>query len=297
MRVPLYEESPGSLQAWLLANKEAVPIDLWTITLGGGQVLRFAAGDVAVAFGGYTYSIGPLIERGDTKLRMGVAVDTLSVSITPREADMVGSVPMMIALSAGLFDGAEVALWRVFMDLGGVVRGVLPEFLGRVGDIRTGHLKATLQVRSWLELLNVNVPGHVYQAGCRRTLYSSQCGVSRAVFTVSGVLNANADATKRAHTSTSAAVVAKPSGWGSIGVLRFTSGANAGVSRPVRVHSLSAGTATITTQFGFPLQAQAGDAFELQAGCDKLKATCGAKFSNSARFSGEPYIPAPETVT
>lgn len=297
MKSPIYEESPGSLQAWLLANKEAIPIDLWTITLDGGQVLRFTSGDAAVTFSGNTYSIGPLIWRGDTKMRMGVTVDTLSMQITPRDTDMVGSVPMMTALTAGLFDGAEVTLWRVFMDLGGVVRGVLPEFLGRVGDIRTGHLKASLQVRSWLELLNVSVPGHVYQAGCRRTLYSSQCGVNRAAFTVSGVLSANADATKRIHTSTSAAVVAKPSGWGNIGVLRFTSGANAGVSRPVRVHSLSAGTATITAQFGFPFQAQAGDGFELQAGCDKLKATCGSKFSNSARFSGEPYIPAPETVT
>ncbi len=297
MRTPIYEESPGSLQAWLLANKDAAPVDLWTITLESGQVLRFTSGDVAVNFSGNTYSMGPIIERGDTKMRAGVQVDTLSLTLTPRDGDMVGSVPMMIALSSGLFDGAEVALWRMFMGLNGVVRGVLPEFLGRVGDIRTGHLKASLQVRSWLELLNVSVPGQVYQAGCRRTLYSSQCGVNRAAFTVSGVLSATADATKRTHTSTSAAVVAKPSGWGSIGVLRFTSGANAGVSRPVRVHSLSAGTATITAQFGFPFQAQAGDGFELQAGCDKLKATCGSKFANADRFSGEPYIPAPETVT
>jgi uncharacterized phage protein (TIGR02218 family) len=297
MRTPLYEESPGSLQAWLLANKEAIPLDLWTITLDGGQVLRFTSGDVAVGFGGNTYSMGPIIERGDTKMRMGVAVDTLSMQITPRDTDMVGSVPMMAALSAGLFDGAEIALWRLFMDLGGVVRGVLPEFLGTAGDIRTVGLKASIQVRSWLELLNVSVPGNVYQAGCRRTLYDAGCGVSRSAFTVSGTLSATADATKRIHTSTSAAVIAKPSAWGSIGVLRFTSGANTGVARPVRVHSLSAGTATITTIYGFPFQAQAGDSFELQAGCDKRKTTCGGKFSNSARFSGEPYIPAPETVT
>lgn len=294
MRVPLYEESPGSLQAWLLANKEAVPIDLWTITLGGGQVLRFASGDVAVTFGGNTYSIGPLIERGDTKLRMGVAVDTLSMTITPRDADMVGSVPMMIALSSGLFDGAEVALWRVFMDLGGVVRGVLPEFFGRVGDIRTGYLKATLQVRSWLELLNVNVPGHVYQAGCRRTLY--KCGVNRDDFTVSGTLSAAADATKRINTSTSAAVTAKPGGWASIGGIRFTSGENYGVYRPVRIHSLSAGTATIEAQFGFPFRSQVGDSFVIYAGCDRRKATCGQKFGNLPNFSAEPYVPAPETV-
>lgn len=297
MKTPIYEESPGSLQAWLLANKDAAPVDLWTITLESGQVLRFTSGDVAVNFSGNTYSMGPIIERGDTKMRAGVAVDTLSMTVTPRDSDMVGSVPMMQAITAGLFDGAEVALWRVFMDLGGVVRGVLPEFLGRVGDIRTGHLKASLQVRSWLELLNVSVPGHVYQPGCRRTLYMPQCGVNRDAFTVSGVLSASADATKRIHTSTSAAVIAKPSGWGSLGGIRFTSGANAGVYRPVRIHSLSAGTATITAQFGFPFQAQAGDSFVMYAGCDRRKTTCGSKFNNLPRFSAEPYIPAPETVT
>ena len=297
MRTPIYEESPGSLQVWLLANKEAVPIDLWTMSLENGQVLWFTSGDVAVSFGGNSYAMGPIIERGDTRMKMGVAVDTLSMTITPRDTDMVGSVPMMTALAGGLFDGAEVALWRMFMDLGGVVRGVLPEFLGTAGDIKTVGLKASVSVRSWLELLNVNVPGHVYQAGCRRTLYEPACGVSRAAFTVAGTLSAAADATKRTHTSTSAAVIAKPSGWGSIGVLRLTSGANAGVARPVRLHSLSVGVATMTTIYGFPFQAQAGDAFELQAGCDKRKTTCGTKFSNSGFFSGEPYVPAPETVT
>lgn len=297
MRAPIYEQSPGSLQTWLLATKDAVPVDLWTITLENGQVLRFTSGDAAVSFDGNTYSMGPIIERGDTKMRAGVAVDTLSMTITPRDTDMVGSVPMMVALSGGLFDGAEVALWRMFMGLNGVVRGVLPEFLGRVGDIRTDRLKASLQVRSWLELLNVSVPGHVYQAGCRRTLYGPACGVSRAAFTVSGSFNAAADSTKRTHTSTSAAVIAKPTGWGSIGVLRITSGANTGLARPVRLHTLGGGVATMTTIYGFPFQAQAGDTFELQAGCDKRKTTCGSKFANSERFSGEPYIPAPETVT
>lgn len=297
MRTPIYEQSPGSLQAWLLATKDAAPVDLWTITLAGGQVLRFASGDVAVSFGGNNYALGTLIERGDTKMRMGVAVDTLSMTITPRDSDMVGGVPMMIALSSGLFDGAEVALWRMFMDLGGVVRGVLPEFLGTAGDIKAVGLKASIQARSWLELLNVNVPGHVYQAGCRRTLYEPACGVSRAAFTVTGSFNAAADSTKRVHTSTSAAVTAKPTGWGSIGVLRITSGANSGLARPVRLHILGGGVATMTTIYGFPFQAQAGDTFELQAGCDKRKATCGSKFANAARFSGEPYVPAPETVT
>jgi hypothetical protein len=32
-------------------------------------------------------------------------------------------------------------------------------------------------------------------------------------------------------------------------------------------------------------------------GCDKQQATCRGKFANLARFRGQPYVPAPETIT
>jgi uncharacterized phage protein (TIGR02218 family) len=296
MKTPIWEESTGSLQAWLLANRLAVPVDLWTITLRSGAVLRYSSADVAVTFGGNTYALGPIIEAGDVRQKMGVGVDTMSMSIAPRDSDAVGSVPMMQALAAGLFDGAEVARWRMFLDSSRNLKGVIPEFLGRVGDVKITRTKADIQVRSWLELLNVNVPGHVYQPGCRRVLFDAKCGVSRAAFTVAGVLG-SADSTRRVHTTTSAAVVGKPAEWAALGEMAFTSGANAGVARSVSLHGLSGGTATITTIRPFPFQAQAGDTFTITAGCDKKRTTCRDKFSNGARFAGEPFVPPPETTT
>jgi uncharacterized phage protein (TIGR02218 family) len=46
-----------------------------------------------------------------------------------------------------------------------------------------------------------------------------------------------------------------------------------------------------------PVRAMAvGDAFAVVAGCDKLAATCRAKFANLINFRGFPTIPGDETM-
>lgn len=297
MKKPSWEPSEGALVAWLNANREAMPVDLWTITLQTGVVLRYSGADAPVTVAGQTYALGPGLLRGRRKQTIGIAVDTLNLTVLADDAVLVSGTPILQALARGAFSGATVSLERAFLDSAGACKGVVPDFYGRVGAVKVGRSQAAVDVRSHAELLDVMIPGDVYQPGCRNTVFDLQCGLAASAYTVAGSINAAGDGTRRVLTSTSSAVVAKPTAWGDLGVLAVTAGANAGISRTVRSHTLASGTATITVVYPFPFAIAAGDAFTLRAGCNKAKdGDCASKFSNLARFRGEPYIPAPETV-
>lgn len=297
MKTPLWEPTPGSLVAWLLVNTKARPTDLWTITRKDGTVYRYTGGDAVVTVNGETWDLGPYFRRNALSIRVGVNIDTLKVTILARPNQTIAGVPFLLAVASGALLGAQVDLKRVFTDTAGVARGMIGVFKGNMGDVSnaTRH-SVSVTVRSFLDGLNVMVPGDVFQAGCRNRLFDARCKLSQASYTVTGVLSADMDTTKRTLTSVSAAVTAKPSGWGTLGTLTFTTGPNSGVSRPVRVHTLGSGTATVTAVYPFPFQALTGNAFTLTAGCDKTKDTCTTKFGNLPNFRGEPFIPPPETV-
>ena len=298
MKAPLWEPSAGALVAWLNANTQAMPIDVYTITLASGTVLLYSAGDAAITVNGTTWVLGPGLQRDKVRQSIGVSVDALAVTLLADASVLVGAVPILQALAAGAFNGATLALDRVFLDSTGAAQGQVPVFYGRIGSIKASRSEARIEVRSFAELLDVMVPGEVYQPGCRNTVFDSQCGLVPATFTVAGVTSAAGDATRRIITSTSAAVIAKATGFADLGVLTFTSGLNTGVSRTVRTHVLAAGTATVTVLYGFPFAIAAADAFTLRAGCNKSKdGDCTGKFANTAKFRGEPYIPPPETIT
>lgn len=297
MKAPSWEPSAGAMVAWLGANTQASPVDLWTITLLGGLVLRYSGGDAAVTVLSTTWALGPGLQRSRVRQTVGVAVDSLSVTLMADSTVLVNGSPILQALAKGAFSGATLQLERAFFDSAGVCKGVVPVFYGRFGSIKASRSSASIEVRSHAELLDVMIPGDIYQPGCRNTVFDAQCGLAAATYTVSGTTSAAGDATRRIVTTTAAAVTAKPTAWADLGVMAFTTGANAGQSRTVRSHLLAAGTATLTAVYPWPFAVAAGDAFTLRAGCNKAKAgDCTAKFSNVGKFRGEPYIPAPETV-
>ena len=83
------------------------------------------------------------------------------------------------------------------------------------------------------------------------------------------------------------------SGYFDLGVVKFTTGLNAGVARTLRKYT----PGQFTTIAPWPFAVAAGDAFTVYPGCDKTTSTCNAKFSNGSKFRGHPYVPSPETVT
>lgn len=277
------------LQALLASSNQFVMADLYTLTLLGGAVLRYTTTDIDITYGGNTWSAnGPRIERGRMRLVLGVEVDTLDVTIYPSASDLIAGQPFARAAVFGALDGARLRLDRAFLPAWGQpVAGTVLLFEGRLSTIPGTRTAIRCKVTSDLELLNVPMPPNVYQPPCGHSVYDSGCGLLRAAFTVSGTVTA-ADTEQAFGTDLAAAA-----DYYALGVLGFTSGANAGLRRTVKAHAAGGDIALLLP---LPSAPQAGDTFTVYPGCDKTMSTCDGKFSNLGRFRGMPFIPEPETA-
>ncbi|HVA15464.1 MAG TPA: DUF2163 domain-containing protein [Stellaceae bacterium] len=284
-----------ALQA-LLASRQFYAADLYTFTLNGGGLLRYCGGDRDIVSGGNLFtSNGPRIDRKDNKAKchwkIGVAVDTLVFDVMPQAADMVNGQPFLAACVQGAFDGAELQLERAFMaSYGDTSTGTVIMFVGRVAEIDLGRAVATFTINSHLELLNLQLPRNLWQPGCVNSLGDASCGVNLASFSIAGSAAAGSSA------SVVAASLSQVTGYFDQGKIAFSSGANAGLTRSVK--SWIAGSpGSIALLAPFPNAAASGDAFAIYPGCDKTLGANGcAKFANTARFKGYPYVPAPDTA-
>jgi uncharacterized phage protein (TIGR02218 family) len=271
----------------LLATRKFIMTDLYTITLVDGvTVLRYTSADTDIKWNGNIFKSLPL-KRGAARTVIGVAVDTLDFSAFPRASDLVQGLAFLSAARSGLFDGAWVALERGFGSAWPQVTGTLIQFYGRVSELAAGRSSVDFRIKSALELLDVQMPRNVYQAVCLHTLYDSGCAALKSAYTVAGAAAGSCTTTGFGSGLTEAA------GYFDQGVLKFTSGANAGLSRTVKAYD---GSHNFTFALAWPVPPALGDSFTVYPGCDKTKDTCQSKFGNLGRFKGYPYIPVPETT-
>jgi uncharacterized phage protein (TIGR02218 family) len=281
------------LIALLNSSTQFIMVDLYTITLTSGTVLRYTSADVDTPHGGQTFSArGPLIRRGQVRTVLGLEVDTLDITInasTTATAHLIDGQPFIPAALGGALDGAQVLLHRAFLtDWAQPPVGAVLLFSGRVSDISGTRTELKGQIKSNLELLNTKLPRNLYQASCLHTLYDTGCAASKAAFTVSGSVTGVNGTGQWVQSNLGTA-----SGWFDQGVITFITGPNAGQRRTVKAY--------VSGQFVFalplPRVPTVGDAFTAYPGCDKTQATCQNKFNNLPRFRGFPYIPTPETTT
>lgn len=275
-----------------MANTALVMADLYTITLLNGTVLRFTSGSFGVTINGNAFVAGPLLQRQRVKIALGAQADAMGVTLndSAETPTTIGGVPIIQFISKGGLTNARVVLERLFCSIDNVPVGTLVIFSGRVGAVDGGRHVKTVQVLSDLELLNVMVPRDVFQAGCKNTLFDQWCTLSRAAYTSTSTASGPTDVTQ----TTFAIALTQADGYFDLGVVTMTSGANAGISRTVK-HNVHAASLTVVNPWPYPVVT--GDAFSIVPGCDKTQATCTSKFSNVIHFRGEPYIPAPDTVT
>lgn len=280
----------------LLASGRFVRADIWTITLNGGGVVRWTSHDADVIANGNRFVSGPAIERGSISEKAGVEVATLKVTVSAIDSDLINGVPVIAFIAAHGLDGAAVKLERAYAPAWGLdatgapipVTGTVIRFAGKVTGIDSvmgGTAEFT--VSSWLVLLNAQSPRNHYQVGCMRTLYDAGCGVNPASFSSVGTVGAGGTATGFGSGLTGAA------GFYSQGRVVFLTGANAGISRTVKVND---GSGNFSLIRALPVAPAAGDTFRAYAGCDLTKATCNSKFANLTRFKGTPFVPLPTTA-
>jgi uncharacterized phage protein (TIGR02218 family) len=260
--------------------------DLYTLTLADGTVLRLTNADVPITFSGNTFATRPLVTRGKCRTIIGVEVDTLEVSIYPQASNLLTGVIWQQAARQGALDGAWIKVERAFITTWPAVVGTLVAFYGRVGDVDVLRSEIKFQVRSALELLNIQMPRNLYQAVCLNTLYDTSCQAVKAASTATASVSASPTA------SGFTTALGQSPGYFEQGVLTFTSGANVGLKRTVK--AFAGGAFTFVSPW--PTAPAIGDTFSAFAGCNKTLGTCTAKFGNIAHFRGFPEIPVPETV-
>lgn len=173
------------------------------------------------------------------------------------------------------------------------MRGVVNIFTGLVAPMSGGRSANVITLNDMRDRLGTALPRTLYGTGCRWALFSPGCGLSAAAFAVAGTLLAGSTQAKLLSD------VGAPGGSGtySLGRVAFTSGANAGFSRAVRLWS----PGSFTLLKPLPYAVAAGDAFTAYPGCDRGQATCIAfgyapSSGTAPYFGGTPLIPAPETA-
>lgn len=279
----------AGLIAYLAANDTTLVADLLTITLANGGIARLTTFDQDITVGGFTYRAGPTIyRRGAWRQTIGLNAESIDVTIYPDPADTIGGAAWLAAATAGAFDGARIALDKVFMATAGDGSlGIVNLFGGRAADVKATRAVLTLTAKPDLELLNAYFPRRLYQAGCIHTLFDSGCALSKAAFTTTATAAAGSTA------GSVLATLAQATGYFDMGVLTMMTGALAGLSRPVKTFT-NGSPSTVQLLRGLPAAPAVGDQFTIVPGCDKTQATCTAKFANLARFAGFPYVPPPE---
>ena len=312
----MVKPAPGGLVT-LLNNAIAgtgtyVFTDLYVFTLTSGQVLRYAAADADVIYGGNTYSSALFFDQAGSKAvghwKTGFDVDTWQVYIMPVDVDPVtlapfpvtiGSQPWLAAVAAGALDGAAVDIHRAYwsawpnwtspynQDTTGA--GVLVDyFAGRVAAVDLMRNQAIVSINSWVDQFTRLMPRNLWGAPCRHTLFDVGCGLTQGSF---------------AHNYTAAAGSTQSSiiiGAGplhptfALGQVTFTSGANTGFRRMIKSYDGNA----LSLIAPLPFAVSPGDGLTAYPGCDKtLLGIDGCTgFNNTVNFGGQDLIPAQETA-
>jgi uncharacterized phage protein (TIGR02218 family) len=256
---------------------------LFSIEAQDGTVRYFTDHNNALTVDGNSYTPSAGVSRQKMTVSNNAEVSNQDIAATI--LDMPEG-----ELKSGKWDNAkiEVALcgWK------NPSAGKLVVFSGRIGVIQWTDMGFRADIQNYLRDLNKNI-GALVTAGCRHQLYSTSspkaigfCGVNKAANTVTGTV----DFVLTQRIKFKIASTTKPTGWGSAGFLKFTSGPNAGLSYTVKIHEVAGYGESVELYTPCIGQVTVGTTFELSAGCDHTFETCKTKFSNAANFGGFPHL-------
>ena len=265
--------APADLRA-VIESGSATICRAWIVTRRDGQRFGFTDHDAPVSVDGVecrpdSGALGSAIQR-----RLGLEVDRSDIRGALDDSRITDA-----DLEAGRWRGAEIALWLV--DWSG---GATPwRFdLAVIGETRRRGAAWVWELSDVLAQAN-QAEGAVIQRKCAWFLGDVNCGVNIDDPAYKGAFSILSVQTPRKAAVSGLDGFA--SGWFTRGVISWTVGANAGSTSDVARHQTGALTLLDPPMF----EMQPGDEGAITAGCDHSPATCRAKFSNGARFGGDPF--------
>jgi uncharacterized phage protein (TIGR02218 family) len=257
----------------------------WRILRGDGAVLGFTDHDRALEFEGVAFE--PESGMTASELQHG---SELSVDAQDASGALTSERITETDIAAGLWDRAEVEVWRV--NWSDPSQRVLLR-RGAIGQIRRGRVAFVAEMRSLAHVLGQTV-GRVYQASCDAELGDARCTVNLEDPAFKGEGQVVAVLRDRAFVVTN--LFDFPPALFALGALRWASGANEGLRFELAQHDVVEGS-VILTLIQAPVRPVApGDGFVVRAGCDKRLETCTGRFANAINFRGFPHIPGNDAV-
>ncbi len=186
-------------------------------------------------------------------------------------------------LRNGLFDDAEVRIFSVNFNDPGPTHGILKLKRGTLGDVEVKNGTFRAELRGLSQALQQEL-GATFSPHCNVDLGSAKCGVTLGTYTVSSTVTSSSS--KRVFTDSSRT---EADNYFRYGLLTWTGGNNSGLSMEVKRYILGA-PSQFDLYHDMPSFIQAGDTYDVYAGCDKLEGTCKSKFSNFVNFRGHPFM-------
>lgn len=284
------------LTEYLHNNDKFTMMDLYTITLTNGTVIRYTNAPVNLTVDGNSFK-SFTIKRGGLKHSIGFSVDSLSVEIFTNSNDSISEIisnnlNLPQSIIAGVFDGATLLLKRAYYDnptlanFSTTYKGVINLFYGNISVEEVTKTNIKLEVNAITEIFDRKIPKCLFQGNCTSTVYSSACGANKGTATVTGVID---EVSTKQVLNTN---IAHSSDFFTNGTITFTTGNNSLITRTVKKYV----GGVFTLAKSLPHTPVIGDEFNCVAGCNKTASICQDKFNNSANFRGFPFIPKPETL-
>ena len=269
-----------------LATGATFVCQCWAVTRRDGVVLGFTDHDLDLAFEGIVFRAASGMTARALQTGTGLAVDN-SEAVGALSDASVSEADLM----AGRFDGAEVQNWIVNWQN---VSQRLLQFRGTFGEVTRAGGAFRAELRGLSEGLN-QVQGLAYQRTCSAVLGDARCGVDldRGGLALAAPILARGEA----GVYNIAAVGGFAEGWFQRGRAVVTSGDAAGLVGLVKFDQTEGVLRRLDLWVDFARAPAVGDVIRLEAGCDKLAATCRAKFANFANFRGFPHIPGEDWMT
>ena len=183
-------------------------------------------------------------------------------------------------LASGLWDGAEVQVWRVDWQS--------PEFRfhlwsGYLGEVSYSDRQFRAELVSLKSRLERRI-GRVYTRQCDVALGGSRCGVdlTHSSFNANAVVIEVLSLDRYRVDDLSMF----PSGWFSNGVIKLSDG------REIRINAHENSQLELEREIELSVSSE----IQLIVGCDKSFKTCQTKFSNHHNFQGFPHLPGMDAV-
>lgn len=269
-----------------LASRATTMCWCWRLTRRDGVRLGFTDHDHDLIFDATTFEAAAGFTASEIREGVGLGVDNMEV-----EGALSSGRLDETALAGGIFDGAEVEVFRV--NWAAVDQRVLIRS-GNLGEVRRTGLSFSAEVRGLAQHLQ-QPGGRLYQYGCDADVGDERCQVDMTSAAFRGTATISTLISNREFSTSGLSMF--ESGWFTRGLLQFNSGANAGRAMEIKRHVSGSSVITMELWQEPPASLTIGDAIIATAGCDKHVTTCVAKFANRLNFRGFPHMPGNDFVT